>query len=75
MYSESNPSKEYKKHLQYYKDIHKKGLHFKSGKILTPENTYCGLFTSTYAKIVKNMISKNGYQSLLEYGSGKGTFL
>ena len=68
------PSKEYKKHLQHYKDMHKKGLLFKSGKILTPENTYCGLFTSTYAKIVKNMISKNGYQSLLEYGSGKGTF-
>lgn len=73
-YTEKNPSIEYVKNIEYYKEMHANGINLSSGTYKSKEKTYNGKTTSYYAKTIKNIIDKNKYQSLLEFGCGKGQY-
>ena len=67
IYTKDNPSQEYIDLIKDYQTIHQKGTANKS-----PENTYNGSSTIKFADLLKKIISKNNYNTLLDYGSGKG---
>lgn len=67
IFNKNHPSPSYLKLLNEYKNIHKHGIADRS-----PEHTYNGRFTISFAEILKKIISKNECNTLLDYGSGKG---
>lgn len=67
IYTKENPSPEYNKLIKDYKIIHETGTRDQS-----PKDTYNGSSTIKFAEILKKVITKNNYRSLLDYGSGKG---
>ena len=74
MFSAKNPSPDYIKLTKYYKKIHKKGVVYKSNLKKNPEDTYDGTSALKFADIIKKIIEKNNCKTLLDYGSGKGSF-
>ena len=67
IYNKDNPSKQYTELINSYKIIHKTGAANKSA-----EETYNGSSTIKFAELIKKVINKNNYKTLLDYGSGKG---
>ena len=72
--SNSQPSKEYFENLEYYKKMHVDGYKLSNGKIRTSEETYNGKSTLIFAKLIKEIITKNNIKTMLDYGCGKGFF-
>jgi len=70
-YSRENPSINYLKNIDFYKNMHENGFYTKSGEKINIDEAYAGRTLATYAKIIKNMIRKNKCESLLDYGCGK----
>lgn len=73
-FSKKNPSKEYIKNINFYKEIHKKGYQSKKGHFVNNVDAYHGGSTREFAKIIKKIIQKNKIESMLDYGCGKGFF-
>ena len=67
IFSNENPSSEYKKLIKDYLIIHKTGTANRSAN-----NTYNGISTINFANILKKIIYKNDCKTLFDYGSGKG---
>jgi len=72
--SNSQPSTEYIKNLEYYKKMHVDGYKLSNGKIRTSDEAYNGKSTLIFAKLIKEIISKNKINNMLDYGCGKGFF-
>jgi len=70
-YSRKNPSKEYLKNINFYKNMHENGFYTLSGSKKDKKQAYSGSSTLPYVKIVKNLININQCKSLLDYGCGK----
>ena len=70
-FSRKNPSKEYLRNIDFYKNMHENGFYTTSGVKKSKEEAYAGGSTSAYAKMIKNIILKNNCESLLDYGCGK----
>ena len=70
----SQPSTEYIKNLEYYKKMHVDGYKLSNGKIRTSDEAYNGKSTLIFAKLIKEIISKNKINNMLDYGCGKGFF-
>jgi len=73
-YSKRNPSKSYLKNIDYYKTMHETGYQKIDGTKREPENAYDGKSTRPFAKLIKKIIVENKYNSLLDYGCGKGKY-
>ena len=67
IYTKNNPSPFYTSLIDDYKNIHINGTANRS-----PEDTYNGLSTISFAEILKKIILKNKCKTLFDYGSGKG---
>lgn len=53
--------------------MHDEGINLKNSKEKKPpEETYVGRSTLVFADLIKQIILKNKYSTLLDYGSGKG---
>ena len=74
MFSVKNPSPEYTRLINNYKKIHSEGSIDKNNFKKKPEKTYDGLSTLKFADILQKIIKKNKCKTLLDYGSGKGSF-
>ncbi|MDC0498315.1 hypothetical protein OAO21_04025 [Alphaproteobacteria bacterium] len=72
--SNSQPSTEYIKNLEYYKKMHVDGYKLSNGKIRISDEAYNGKSTLIFAKLIKEIISKNKINNMLDYGCGKGFF-
>lgn len=73
-YSENKPSKEYIKHIEYYKKMHREGYSLINGKFRKSENAYDGKSTIAFAHTINKIIIKNSILSLLDYGCGKAFY-
>ena len=73
-YSKGNPSKSYLKNIDYYKTMHETGYKIIDDIKQGPENAYDGKSTIPFAKFIKKIIVENKYNSLLDYGCGKGKY-
>ena len=71
IYSRKNPSNQYLKNIEFYKNMHEKGFYTTAGVKKTKEEAYAGNSTSNYAKMINKIILKNQCNSLLDYGCGK----
>ena len=69
-----NPSREYLKNIDLYKEIHKKGYQSRKGHFVKNVDAYHGGSTREFAKIIKKIIEKNQIKNMLDYGCGKGFF-
>ena len=67
-------SKQYFENLEYYKKMHVEGHKLSTGKIRTSDETYNGKSTLIFAKLIKEIITKNKIYNMLDYGCGKGFF-
>jgi len=74
MFTEKNPSKEYLKHINYYKKMHLEGHMLSDGRMRKSEKTYEGKSTLGFAPLIRNIIKKNKLKTLLDYGCGKGYY-
>ena len=72
--SNSQPSTEYIKNLEYYKKMRVDGYKSSNGKIRISDEAYNGKSTLIFAKLIKEIISKNKINNMLDYGCGKGFF-
>ena len=72
--SYSQLSKEYFENLEYYKKMHTEGYKLSNGKTRIPEEAYNGKSTLIFAKLIKEIITKNKINTMLDYGCGKGFF-
>ena len=72
--SNSKPSNEYFENLEHYKKMHVEGHKLSTGKIRTSDETYNGKSTLIFAKLIKEIITKNKIKNMLDYGCGKGFF-
>ena len=70
----SKPSKEYFKNLKYYKKMHSEGFKLINGKVREAKIAYDGHSTLVFAKIIKNIITKNQITTMLDYGCGKAFY-
>ena len=70
-YSRENPSSNYVKNIDFYKNMHENGFYTTSGEKKSIDEAYAGRTTSSYVKLIKNIIIKNQCESLLDYGCGK----
>ena len=66
--SNTYPSKEYFKNLNYYKKMHLEGYNLSNGKIRAPNDAYNGKSTLIFAKLIKQIIKKNKINTMLDYG-------
>ena len=73
-YSRNNPSQAYLDNIEFYKEMHKKGYATSSGEKILKNNAYDGKSTLSYINLVKNIITNNKCESLLDYGCGKAKF-
>ena len=69
-----NPSEEYLKNIEYYKQMHLQGYNFIDGSKRKPEDAYDGKSTKNYAFLIKEIIKKNNIKKMLDYGCGKGLY-
>ena len=67
-------SKEYFENLEYYKKMHVDGYKLSTGKTRIPREAYNGKSTLIFAKLIKEIITKNKIITMLDYGCGKGFF-
>lgn len=67
MFNKNKPSEKFITLKEYYKSLH-------AGKLSNEDKNkiYNGKTTMVFAKILKQIISKNNSKNLLDYGSGKG---
>ena len=72
--SKQNPSKEYLENLDFYKKMHLEGYNLTDGRKRKPNDAYDGKSTLIYAKLIKDIITKNEIKSMLVYGCGKGFY-
>jgi len=72
--SNNQLSKEYFENLEYYKKMHVDGYNLTNGKTRRPEEAYNGKSTLFFAKLIKEIITKNKISTMLDYGCGKGFF-
>ena len=72
--SNNQLSKEYFKNLEFYKKMHVDGYNLSNGKTRKPEEAYNGKSTLFFAKLIKEIITKNKISTMLDYGCGKGFF-
>ena len=72
--SYSQLSKEYFENLEYYKKMHTEGYKLSNGKTRIPEEAYNEKSTLIFAKLIKEIITKNKINTMLDYGCGKGFF-
>tara|TARA_X000000368_G_scaffold414855_1_gene405482 strand:- start:1138 stop:1812 length:675 start_codon:yes stop_codon:yes gene_type:complete len=73
-FTNKNPSEEYLKNIDFYKEIHKKGYQSKKGHFVNNVDAYHGGSTREFAKVIKKIIEKNQIKNMLDYGCGKGFF-
>jgi len=73
-HNKKKPSINYIKNIEYYKQMHKKGINMSNGAKKHSKDSYNGKTTSLYANIIKNIIEQNNYRTLLEYGCGKAFY-
>lgn len=69
--SNSQQSKEYFENIKYYKKMHLEGYKLSSSKIRTSDEAYNGKSTLLFAKLIKEIITKNKISNMLDYGCGK----
>ena len=72
--SNSQQSKEYFENIEYYKKMHLEGYKLSNGEIRTPDEAYNGKSTIFFARLIKEIITKNKIINMLDYGCGKGFF-
>jgi len=72
--SNTNPSQEYYKNLEYYKKMHLEGYDLTNGKVRSPDEAYNGKSTLIFAKLIKQIIQNNNILTMLDYGCGKGYY-
>ena len=54
--------------------MHKDGFNLSNGKTRTSEKSYYGQSTIDFSHIIKNIIDRNSYNTLLDYGCGKAFY-
>ena len=72
--SNSQKSKEYLENIEYYKKMHLEGFKLSNGETTTSDEAYNGKSTLLFAKLIKEIITKNKIINMLDYGCGKGFF-
>jgi len=74
MFNSKNPSPDYIKLTEIYKKIHVEGSIKRNNQKKSPEETYNGWATLSFANFIQTLIKKNNCKTMLDYGSGKGDF-
>ena len=72
--TKNNPSLEYYKNLDFYKDMHENGYSLIDGRKRNSKDAYDGKSTKVFAPIIKKIITKENIDNMIDYGCGKGKF-
>ena len=70
----NNPSVEYYKNLDFYKDMHENGYSLIDGRKRNSKDAYDGKSTKVFAQIIKKIITKENIGNMIDYGCGKANF-
>ena len=66
--TKNNPSLEYYKNLDFYKDMHENGYSLIDGRKRNSKDAYDGKSTKVFAPIIKKIITKENIGNMIDYG-------
>lgn len=70
MYSREAPSDRYMELLSIYNQVHAEGI---AEQNLGAEDTFSGTSLVPHLRLIRDLVASTGSQTILDYGSGKGT--